>query len=66
VAYGLLEGIRRQFDTDWFRNADAGEWLRRYWQSALGEPVADLLTYFWGEGWDASVVAAHLMSEEVW
>jgi hypothetical protein len=66
VAYGLLEGIQRQFDMDWFRSPDAGEWLRRYWQSALGEPVAELLTHFWGEGWDASVIAAHLMSEEVW
>jgi hypothetical protein len=66
IAYGLLERIQRQFDADWFRNPEAGEWLQRYWQSASGEPVAALLTYFWGEGWDASVVAAHLIREEVW
>ena len=66
MAYGLLESIQQQFDADWCRNPDAGAWLRSYWHSALGEPVAGLLTHVWGDGWDASVVAAHLMSEEIW
>jgi hypothetical protein len=65
VAYGLLETIRQQFDDDWFRHPDAGGWLRTYWHSAMGESVVDLLTHFWGSGWDASHIAARLISDQV-
>jgi hypothetical protein len=63
VAYGVLETIQHQFDADWFRNPEAGEWLRTYWQHALGEPVTDLLKYVWGDGWDAGHVATRLVSD---
>jgi hypothetical protein len=65
VAYGLLEAIQQQFDADWFRHPEAGGWLRTYWHGALGESVADLLTHFWGSNWDASHVAARLISDQV-
>jgi hypothetical protein len=65
MAYGLLEAVRQQFADDWFCNPDAGAWLRAYWQSALGESALDLLTHFWGSGWDASTVARCLISDDV-
>jgi hypothetical protein len=65
VTYGLLEMIRQQFDDDWFRHPDAGGWLRTYWHRALGQSVGDLLTHFWGNGWDASHVAAHLINDRM-
>jgi hypothetical protein len=66
VAYGVLETVQQQFGDDWFRSPDAGEWLRTYWHSALGEPVADLLTHFWGSDPDASRIVARLVSDDMW
>ena len=66
VAYGVLEAVQQQFGDDWFRAPDTGEWLRTYWQSALGEPVADLLTHFWGSDLDAGRIVVRLVSDDMW
>jgi hypothetical protein len=59
----LLEALHAQFAADWFRNPEAGEWLRQYWSSALGERVEDLRDRFIGTAWDAELFAAALVRQ---
>ena len=61
----LLETLRAQFAADWFRNPDAGEWLRQYWYSALGERVEDLRDRLLGTAWDAELFAAALVHQDM-
>jgi len=60
----LLGALHEQFAVDWFRNPDAGEWLRQYWDSALGERVEDLRDRFLGTSWDAELFAAALVRQD--
>jgi hypothetical protein len=61
----LLGTLREQFAADWFRNPDAGEWLRQYWESALGERVEDLRDRLLGTAWDAELFAAALVRQDI-
>jgi len=61
----LLGTLRAQFAADWFRNPDAGEWLRQYWYSALGERVEDLRDRLLGTAWDAELFAAALVHQDM-
>jgi hypothetical protein len=65
LAYALLEMLREQFATDWFRIYDTGEWLRQYWYSALGERVEALRDQLIGSAWDGELLAAALVREDV-
>lgn len=56
----LLETLRTQFAHDWFRNPDAGDWLRAYWGSALGERLEERRDVLLGMAWDAEVCTASL------
>ena len=63
----LLEALHEQFAADWFRNPEAGEWLRQYWYSALGERVEDLRDRLLGTAWDAELFATALVrQDETW
>jgi hypothetical protein len=63
----LLEALHEQFAADWFRNPEAGEWLRQYWSSASEERVEDLRDRFLGTAWDAELFATALMrQDETW
>ena len=63
----LLGALHEQFAADWFRNLEAGEWLRQYWYSALGERVEDLREHFLGTAWDAELFATALVRQDgVW
>ena len=65
LTYALLGMLRAQFAADWFRTPDAGEWLRQYWHSALGERVEALRDQLTGSAWDGELFAAALMGEDV-
>lgn len=65
LTYALLEALREQCTADWFRDPAAGEWLRQYWHSALGERVEDLRDHLIGQSWDAELLAAALVREDV-
>jgi len=65
LTYALLQALREQFAEDWFDNPDAGEWLRQYWYSALGERAETLRDAFLGTSWDAELFAAALIGEDV-
>jgi hypothetical protein len=56
----LLGALHEQFAADWFRNPEAGEWLRQYWSSALGERLEDLRDRLLGTAWDAELFATAL------
>src|SRR5919198_738556 len=60
----LLEAVHAQFAADWFRNPEAGEWLRQYWYSVLGERVEDLRDRLLGATWDAELFATALVRQE--
>jgi len=63
----LLEALHEQLAADWFRNPEAGEWLRQYWSSALGERVEDLRDRLLGTAWDAELFATALVrQDETW
>ena len=63
LTYALLEMLRGQFAVDWFRNHDAGDWLRQYWHGALGESVEALRDQLTGSAWDGELFAAALIDE---
>jgi hypothetical protein len=54
LAYALLEALRTQLAEDWFRHPDSGEWLRHYWEDALGRSVDDLQQRLMGAAWDVN------------
>lgn len=61
LSFALLENLRRQFSSDWFRNPESGAWLRQYWSSSLAEPVSDLLQrHLDGSEWTAPLFAEML------
>jgi hypothetical protein len=60
----LLGALHEQFAADWFRNPEAGEWLRQYWSSALGERSEDLRDRFLGTAWDAELFATALVRQD--
>ena len=66
--WSLTSALQRvlceQYAEDWFRNPDAGEQLRQYWHSALGERLEDLRDHFLGTAWDADLFAAALTRED--
>jgi hypothetical protein len=63
----LLGALHEQFAADWFRAPEAGEWLRQYWDSAMGESVEDLRDRLSGTAWDAELFAAALVRQDgVW
>src|SRR5712691_354801 len=66
--WSLTSALQRvlceQYAEDWFRNPDAGEQLRQYWHSALGERLEDLRDHFLGTSWDAGLFAAALLRED--
>jgi hypothetical protein len=63
----LLGALHEQFAVDWFRSPEAGEWLRQYWSSALGERIEDLRDHFLGTAWDAELFATALVSQDgIW
>jgi hypothetical protein len=63
----LLGALHEQFAADWFRSPEAGEWLRQYWYSALGERVEDLRDHLLGTSWDAELFATALVRQDgVW
>lgn len=64
LAYVLLGMLREQFAEDWFRNPDAGEWLRQYWYSALGERLEAVRDQLSGSAWDGELFAIALMRED--
>jgi hypothetical protein len=66
LAYGFLAALQQQFAADWFRNPDAGAWLHTIWQAALGEKVEDLLQRLYGTAWEASLLAAFFINDEMW
>jgi hypothetical protein len=65
LAYALLGVLREQYAEDWFRNPEAGEQLRQYWHSALGERLEGLRDRFLGTAWDAEIFARALIREDV-
>jgi len=60
----LLGALHELFAADWFRNPEAGEWLRQYWGSALGERVDDLRDRLLGTAWDAELFATALVRQD--
>jgi hypothetical protein len=60
----LLGTLHEQFEADWFRNPEAGEWLRQYWYHALGERLEDLRDYLLGTAWDAELFATALVRQD--
>jgi len=60
----LLGALHEQFAADWFRNPEAGEWLRQHWYSALGERLEDLRDRFLGTTWDAELFATALVRQD--
>jgi hypothetical protein len=62
----LLGALRAQFAAEWFRHPDAGEWLRQYWESAVGERVEDLRDRLLGTAWDAALFATMLVRQDLW
>jgi hypothetical protein len=64
LTYALLGTLREQFAADWFRNPDAGEWLRQYWHSALGERVEAIRDQLIGHAWDAELFATVLARQD--
>jgi len=60
----LLGALHEQFAADWFRNPEAGEWLRQYWYSALGERLEDLRDRLLGTAWDAELFATALVRQD--
>lgn len=56
----LLDTLRTQFASDWFRNPDAGDWLRAYWSNTLGEGLEAQRDALLGTPWDATLCAASL------
>jgi hypothetical protein len=64
LTYALQRVLGEQYAEDWFRNPDAGEQLRQYWQSALGERLEDLRDRLLGTAWDADLLATALVHQE--
>jgi hypothetical protein len=63
----LLGALHEQFAVDWFRNPEAGEWLRQYWYGALGERLEDLRDRLLGTAWDVELFATALVRQDgVW
>lgn len=60
LALALCAALRAQYADDWFRNPEAGEWLRQYWASALGERLESRRDDLLGTSWDADLFAAAL------
>jgi hypothetical protein len=60
----LLAALHEQFEADWFRNPEAGVWLRQYWYSALGARVEDLRDRLLGTTWDAELFATALVRQD--
>jgi hypothetical protein len=60
----LLDALQEQFAADWLRNPEAGEWLRQYWSSALGERVENLRDRLLGTTWDAELFATALVRQD--
>jgi len=60
----LLGALHEQFAADWFRNPEAGEWLRQYWSSALGERLEGLRDRLLGTAWDAELFATALVRQD--
>ncbi|HEY5868159.1 MAG TPA: hypothetical protein VI542_21795 [Candidatus Tectomicrobia bacterium] len=60
----LLGALHEQFAADWFRAPEAGEWLRQYWASAMGEPVEDLRDRCTGTAWDAELFSTALIRQD--
>jgi hypothetical protein len=66
LAYTLLDTLRAECAVDWFRNPESGQWLRQYWDGALGQSVDDLLQRLLGAPWHAAVLAEALCDERLW
>src|SRR5215831_6598319 len=64
LTYALQRVLGEQYAEDWFRNPDAGEQLRQYWQSALGERLEDLRDRLLGTAWDADLLATALVHQD--
>jgi hypothetical protein len=62
----LLGALRAQGAPEWFRHPAVGEWLRQYWESALGARVEDLRDRLLGTTWDAELFATALVRQDVW
>jgi len=60
----LLGALHEQFAADWFRAPEAGEWLRQYWDSAMGETVEDLRDRCIGTAWDAELFTTALIRQD--
>ncbi len=60
----LLGALHEQFAADWLRNPEAGEWLRQYWYSALGERLEDLRDRLLGTAWDAELFTTALVRQD--
>lgn len=65
LAYALLETLRQEYATDWFRNPETGPWFNALWQSALGENPEELPQHLGGVSWDATLFAEFLLHEEI-
>src|SRR5215471_1722133 len=64
LTFALQGVLGEQYAEDWFRNPDAGEQLRQYWQSALGERLEDLRDRLLGTAWDADLLATALVHQD--
>jgi hypothetical protein len=66
LSAALLGALRAQFAPEWFRHPAAGEWLRQYWESALGARVEDLRDRLLGTAWDVELFATALVRHDMW
>lgn len=65
LAYVLLNVLREQFASDWFRNPECGEWLMQYWSEILPHRVETVRSSLVGGDWDASLLVEALCEERV-
>lgn len=66
LSYLMSDTVRVQLGDDWFRNPDAGEWLRDYWSTAMGTSIEELQQRFAYVDWAPELFAEVLGREVPW